>query len=174
MTNIRFYTDRLMVRDMTMADCDIVADSWGSKEVGRYMGDPYYKNGDELRAMFKEDELLKNKQWDVEFYFVTQDKQTGEINGTASTWLMDDGIWGIGYTISYPWWNQGLATELIRGLECFIKSRGGRGMSAEIAKDNTASLKVCNKNGFTKAQDTRFHKSKTTIVFDALELRKFI
>lgn len=169
---IRFETERLIVRDMTMEDCDIVAASWGSPEIGKYIGDPYYKNGDELRGVFKEDELIKHEEWTDDFFFVSIDKESCELNGTACTWLMEDGVWGIGYTIGYRWWNKGLATELIKGLENFIREHGGKAMSSEIAKENIGSLKACYKNGFTDYREMTFKKSGTDIVYDALELRK--
>ena len=172
MEKIRFETARLIVRDMTNDDCDLVALSWGSPEVGRYMLDPYYENGDQLRQMVTDDELSKHEDWTDEFYFVTTDKESGELNGTACAWLMEDDVWGIGYTINYQWWNQGLATELIHGLEHFIRLQGGKTVSSEIAKANIASLKACYKNGFKDYQETRFQKSGTSIVYDALELRK--
>ena len=174
MSKDRFETERLIVRDMTMDDCDIVARSWGDTEVGKYMSDPYYRDGDELRAVFQHDELLDSDHWTDEFYFVVIGKSNHKIIGTASTWAMDDDVWGIGYTFDREWWNQGLGTELIRGLEQFVKSRGGKALSSEIAKDNIGSLKACYKNGFEDYREMTFGKSGTDIVFEALELRKLI
>ena len=82
---LRFETERLIIRDMTMDDCDEVAKSWGSKEVGKFMGDPYYKNGDELRKVFHEGELLNSENWTDDFFFVAIDKKTKQIIGTACT-----------------------------------------------------------------------------------------
>lgn len=174
MSKDRFETERLIIRDMTMDDCDIIAQSWGSAEVGRYMSDPYYKNGDELRAVFQDDELLNSETWTDEFYFVVLNKANNEIIGTASAWKLGDDVWGIGYTFDREWWNQGLGTELIGGLEQFVKANGGRYLSSEIAKDNIGSLKACYKNGFEDYREMTFGKSGTDIVFDALELRKAI
>lgn len=172
MHKFRFETDRLIIRDMSMEDCDIVAVSWGSPEVGRYMGDPYYKDGDELRAVFKNDELINNETWTDDFYFVVLDKLSNDIIGTACTWQMEDDLWGIGYTFDKAWWNRGLATELIAGLEDFVRTKGAKSLSSEIAKDNIGSLKACYKNGFEDYREMTFPKIGTDIVFDAIELRK--
>lgn len=74
MCEFRFETKRLAIRDMTMDDCDIVAKAWGSFEVGKYLSDPYYKNGDELRNAFKNGELVNHENWTEDFYFVAVDK----------------------------------------------------------------------------------------------------
>lgn len=169
---IRFETERMIVRDMSMDDCDLVASSWGSPEVGKYMGDPYYEDGDQVRAMFQENELNEHENWTDDFYLVTVDKKTEEINGTACAWLMKDDIWGIGYTIDFKYWNQGLATELIRGLERFVRSQGGKALSSEIAKENIGSLKACYNNGFVNHREMSFQKSGTDIIHEAIELRK--
>lgn len=175
MCEFRFETKRLAIRDMTMDDCDIVAKAWGSFEVGKYLSDPYYKNGDELRNAFKNGELVNHENWTEDFYFVAVDKTKKEIIGTACTWKIENDIWGIGYTIIHQrYWNQGLGAELIQGLEKFIKSNGGGYISAEIAKENIGSLKACYKNGFEDYRETSFQKSGTNIVYDALELRKRI
>ncbi len=174
MSRVRFETERLTVRDMTWDDCDVVARSWGTPEVGKYLSDPYYKDGAELRAVFQEDELSDPENWTDEFYFVVTGKNSPEIIGTASTWAMDDDVWGIGYTLDQQWWNRGLGTELIRGLEQFVKEQGGKKLSSEIAKDNIGSLKACYKNGFEDYRDVSFKKSGTKIVFDGIELRKTI
>ena len=73
MVKYRFMTDRLAVRDMDMTDCDEVAEIWGDVEVGKYLTDPYYKDGDEIRNCFKNGELDNSESWNDDFYFVILD-----------------------------------------------------------------------------------------------------
>ncbi len=174
MKDIRFETKRLLIRDMSMSDCDIVANIWGSPEVGKYLSDPYYKNGDELRASFPKGLLDNHLDWNDDFYLIAIDKSTEELIGTACTWVIENDIWGIGYTIKYGNWNEGLGTELVEGLEMFVKKNGGKCLSAEIAEDNIGSLKVCYKNGFSNYLNKTFKKADTNIIFGAWELRKDI
>lgn len=61
MRKYRFETERLFVRDMVVDDCDLVAKIWGNVEVGKYLADPYYKNGEELRNCFKIVNLIRVK-----------------------------------------------------------------------------------------------------------------
>lgn len=174
MGEYRFMTERLISRDMTMDDCEEVAKIWGDTEVGKYLSDPYYKDGDELRDCFKNGVLDNSPYWDDDFYFVLLDKTNKEIIGTSCTWKMDGDIWGIGYAFKKEFWGRGLATEFISALEKFINSRGGKFISADVAKENIGSLKDCYKNGFKNYREMTFKKSGTDIIYDALELRKKI
>ncbi len=174
MEEYRFMTDRLIIRDMTLEDLDQVAKIWGNIDVGKYLSDPYYKDGDELRDCFENGVLDDSPYWDDDFYFILLDKINNQIIGTACTWKMDGYLWGIGYTFKKEFWGKGLGTDLISALEKFIKSRGGKFISAEVAKENIGSLKACYKNGFKNYKNMTFKKSGTDIIYHALELRKKI
>lgn len=174
MRNYRFETDRLFIRDMVFNDCDEVSKIWGNVEVGEYLADPYYKNGDEIRNCFKNGEFYKSEEWTDDFYFVLLDKENKNIIGTACARKMDGDVWGIGYTFKKIFWGQGLATELISALEKFVRSRGGKYLSADVAKENIGSLKACYKNNFNNYREMTFVKAGTNIVYEALELRKEI
>ncbi len=86
MGNFRFETESLFILDMTMDDCDFVASLWGDFEIGKYLSDPYYEDGNELRACFKNGELENNEAWTDDFFFVLVDKEEKIIIGTACLW----------------------------------------------------------------------------------------
>lgn len=174
MAEYRFKTDRLIIRDMTLEDLDQVAKIWGNIEVGKYLADPYYKDGEDLRSCFGSGVFDNSSYWDDDFYFVLLDKINNQIIGTACTWIIDGDIWGIGYTLKKESWGKGLATELISALEKFIKSKGGKFVSADVAKENIGSLKACYNNGFKNYRQMTFKKAGTDIIYHALELRKMI
>ena len=174
MDKYRFMTDRLIIRDMKMEDCEIVAKIWGNYDVGKYLTDPYYKNGEELRNCFKNGELDNSENWTDDFYFIILDKTNKQIIGTTCARKMDEEVWGIGYTFKKECWGKGLATELISSLEKFIKAKGGKYLSADVAKENIGSLKACYKNNFKKYREMTFGKAGTDLVYEAVELRKKI
>lgn len=174
MDKYRFTTDRLIIRDMTRQDCDEVAEIWGNAEVGKYLADPYYKNGDEIRSCFKNGELDDSKNWTDDFYFILLNKINKQIIGTSCAWKIDEEVWAIGYTFKKECWGKGLATELICSLEKFIKARGGKYISADVAKENIGSIKACYNNNFKKHRELTFKKSGTDIVYEGVELRKKI
>ena len=68
MENITLSTERLNIAHMQFSDCDYAAKEWGNEISGKYMCDPFYKNGDELRDILK-DELENSKKWTDDFYF---------------------------------------------------------------------------------------------------------
>lgn len=108
MRNIRFYTERLNIADMRFSACDYAAKEWGNEISGKYMCDPFYKNGDELRDILK-DELKNSEKWTDDFYFSVFKKENDEIIGTACAFEVEKskGIWGIGYSIKRTEWNKG-------------------------------------------------------------------
>lgn len=167
-----FYTERLKIKNMIFDDCDIVASEWGHKEYGKYLSDSFYKNGNEIRKLLKE-ELKSCENWTDEYYFSVFSKSYDIFIGTACVFKeKEEGVWGIGYTIFHEFWNNGYACELIAGLCKFIKHKGGLFVSSSIAKDNIASLKVCYKNDMKVFKETSFKKTGTDIVYSSYELRK--
>ena len=87
---------------------------------------------------------------------------------------MKGDVWAIGYAFKKEFWGQGLATELINGLEKFVKIKGGKYLSADVAKENIGSLKACYKNDFENYRQMTFAKAGTDIVYEAFELIKKI
>ena len=172
MRKYRFETERLFIRDMVIEDCDEVSKIWGNVEVGKYLADSYYKNGDEIRSCFKNGELDNSENWTDDFYFVLLDKINKQIIGTTCAWEMDEEVWAIGYTFKKECWGKGLATDLICSLEKFVKAKGGKYISADVAKENIGSIKACYNNGFSDYRQISFNKLGTDIIYDGLELRK--
>ena len=87
---------------------------------------------------------------------------------------MKGDVWAIGYAFKKEFWGQGLATELINGLEKFVKIKGGKYLSADVAKENIGSLKACYKNDFKNYRQMTFAKAGTDILYEAFELIKKI
>ena len=57
-----------------------------------------------------------------------------------------DGMREVTYWIGREYWGQGLATK---ALECFLRQETVRPLYARAAKNNAATLRVLEKNGFT-------------------------
>lgn len=172
MNTLRFFTPRLLVKDMAPEDCAYAAAEWGHPEYGRYMADPAYRDGGELLGILRET-LEAHESWTDDFYFSVFDRDTGGLIGTACAFAeKEPGVWGIGYSISHERWGQGLATELISGLVAFAGERGASVVTAIAAQANTASVKACQKNGFAVASEGSFKKGGTDIVHASYTLTK--
>lgn len=54
----------------------------------------------------------------------------------------------LGYMLRESCWGQGLASELIAGLTRYCRAAGLRSVTGGVARDNAASRRVLEKNGF--------------------------
>lgn len=171
---LRFSTARLDIRDMAPMDCDYAASEWGHPVYGRYMADPPYAGGDELRGILAS-ELENHERWTDDFYLSVFLRATGELVGTACAYEnKEPGDWGIGYSISHRLWGKGLATELIGGLVRFVEGCGARKVSAIVAQANTASVRACARNGFQIQSEGSFTKGGTKEVHASYTLCKLL
>lgn len=169
---IRFSTPRMDIKDMRLDDCAYAASEWGHPVYGQYMADPMYRNGDELKEILR-DELVNHAHWEDDFYFSVFRRGTNDIIGTACAYAeKEEGVWGIGYSIDHELWGRGLGKELIAGLLHFVKAKGTQVASAQVAQQNTASVKACLHNGMQIHEEGQFRKSGTDIVHPSYDLRK--
>ena len=58
-------TERMILKSMTLDDCDFAASLWGDPETGKYLNNPPYKNGDELREL-----IFDIDDWQDEYPFI--------------------------------------------------------------------------------------------------------
>ena len=60
----------------------------------------------------------------------------------------------LGYWLGFEYWGQGYATESVRGLLNYAKSNTPcEKFKANVFKENVASAKVLEKNGFKRVED---------------------
>ncbi len=68
--------------------------------------------------------------------------------------------WGgepeISYWLGKEFWNKGIATQ---GLALFLEVVTARPLIARVAKDNTASIRVLEKNGFTLSGEGKWYSN---------------
>jgi len=74
----------------------------------------------------------------------------GEVAGTVGSYVMD-GDREVTYWIGRPHWGQGIATDALR---LFLAIDSTRPMHARVAADNTGSIRVLRKCGFTITEET--------------------
>ena len=114
-------TPRLMIRSWNRSDTDFTLSLWGDKENGKYMSDPARENQDEkyLQAV---DGMEDNPEG---YYLLAVLKEDGSPVGTCCA-FPENGNYDIGYCISKAHWKEGLGTEMIDALICWIKGEGGK------------------------------------------------
>lgn len=164
-------TPRLRIRTYRLADRDFILALWGDRENGKYMVDPTAEHRDE-RYLAAVDEMADEPDG---YYLVAELRADGTPVGTCCAFPEAGDNWDIGYCIHKAHWREGLGTEMVSALILWIKARGGRSVTGEVADDNAASVALLRKLGFTPDRKTRYRKWGEATWFDAhfykLELR---
>ena len=163
-------TSRLRIRSYRPADRDFILALWGDRENGRYMIDPLAENRDERYLA-----CLDGMESDPEgYYLIAELLESGSPVGTCCVFPEGDGC-DIGYCIDKAHWREGLGTEMVSALIGWIRARGSRCVTGEVADANTASVALLRRLGFSSDRKTRYKKWGEETWFDAhyyrLELR---
>jgi len=155
-----FNTQRLFIRTTRQNDLDAVAAMWGDLEGGKYMPDPHYQSGDEIK------EILEDDPDCPVYYFVAMRAGFDEIIGTCSLGFENTTAheYSIGYNVKKEYWGNGYAGEMVNALIDFARELGIKSITAPVAQENKASNRVVEKCGFTIASESSFTKSGTNIV----------
>lgn len=153
-------TKRLTMKKTQQKHLNAVAAMWGDEEGGKYLPDPYYKNGEEIA------EILEDDPDCPVYYFVAFLKGCEEVMGTCSLGLENAQAqeYSIGYTIKKEHWGKGYAGEMVQALIDFARELGIKTILAPIAQENKASQRVAEKCGFIISGESSFTKSGTDIV----------
>ncbi len=102
----------------------------------------------------------------VNFAIIFEDKLAGSIGCVPQTDVYRKAI-EIGYFIGEPFWGKGIATESVRILLDYIKTRFDVvRIYAEVFEHNKASMKVLQKNGFHLESIRRKAAIKNNIIID--------
>ena len=81
-------------------------------------------------------------------------EQEGQIAGYVSLIEQSEGVVSIGVEVYEPFRRQGCAYDGISQLFILAKSYGYPTATGQVRKDNTASLELCNKLGFTVVNES--------------------
>ena len=155
-------TPRLVIRSWRISDREFTLSIWGDRDNGRYMSDPARENADEKYLA-----CVDAMEDDPDGYFMTAElRETGTPVGTCCAFPEGDNF-DIGYCIHKSRWREGLGTEMACALRQWIRDRGGRSVTAEVADDNLASVTLLRGLGFTEFKKTRYKKWGEDTYFDA-------
>lgn len=161
---------RIIIRSYRKSDLDFVSEMWFDKENGRYLSDPEREYIDEKYQ--KAVDGMENSE--SGYYFVTELTETGEAIGSCCAFPDDEDKenYDIGYCVHKSCWRQGYGSEIVSVLLEWIKSVGGKSVTAEAAKDNKASCALLTKLGFEVIKETEFKKYNMGISFDSYIFKK--
>lgn len=161
---------RVTVRSYRKSDLDFVSGMWFDKENGRYLSDPEREYIDDVFQ--KAVDGLEDSE--SGYYFVAELTETGELIGSCSAFPNSDdkGSYDIGYCVHKSRWRQGYGIEIVLLLIDWIKSQGGKSVTAEAAKENESSCALLKKLGFEIIKEAEFKKYNMGISFESYIFEK--
>ncbi|MBR2040995.1 MAG: GNAT family N-acetyltransferase [Oscillospiraceae bacterium] len=160
--------ERIFLRSYDKSDVAFAGGMWFDEENGRYLSDPTQEYIDDVfQKAFDGIENCADG-----FYFIIC-LNSGERIGSISTFPDENNSqYDIGYCIHKNFWKNGFGTEAVLLLMEWIKGRGGKIVTAEVACDNIASRKLLENLGFKVREKTSFKKYNMNISFDSFIYEK--
>lgn len=148
--------ERITLRSYRNSDLAFVSEMWFDKENGKYLCDPEWDYIDE--NFVKAVSVIEYSEWG--YYFVAELNDTRFLIGSCCAFQDEKNkeSYDIGYCIHKFLWRQGFGVEIVSLLLDWIKSRGGKSVTAEAAKENEASCALLKKLGFEVEKEAEFKK----------------
>jgi len=152
-------TERLLLRQITNDDVDILFKYWSDNEVTKFMNLSPFKSITQVLEMLRLLNDLFEQQQALRWGITT--KFDGQIIGTCgyNTGLNKDSFIGeIGYELGKEYWGFGYMQETLQalieyGFQCMNLNR----IEAYVMVENTVSLNLLNKLGFKREGILREH-----------------
>lgn len=157
-------TPRITIRNYISSDLPFLTAMWFDEENGRYLSDPTKEYADEKYRKVL-DGLEDNSEG---YYLVAELRDTKEIVG--SCFIFPDEKkenFDIGYCVHKVCWRKGIGTEIIALITAWVRDSGGAEITAEVAKENTASRSLLESNGFKIKRESRFKKYNMDVEFES-------
>ncbi len=144
-------TERLILRKPTLRDSEGLFELCRRVETSKFSPWNPHKSLSETREMIKF-KLSNVRKGIIPPFFAVEEKESGRIVGTASFVSTDESykIIEIGYSVLSDCWGMGYGTEAAWGLTGYAFDRmEAQRVFAKVLPDNTASIAVLEKLGFT-------------------------
>ena len=143
---VRIETERLVLKKLVDADKERLVSLIGDFMVSKTLSNvPYPYTLDDADEWLK---IVDNEEFNLNI-FLNDDL----IGGVGLTPIEDD-FCELGYWLGVEYWGQGYATESVRGLLSYAATNTPcEKFKANVYKENIASAKVLEKNGFKRLED---------------------
>ena len=155
-------SQRLVLRDITVADAQSVYDIWSNPENDKYMNDP-------IGSLEEVLSICAEKPEDSDYLKVITLKETNTLIGTCCFGETKAGNeWGFGYSIHKDYWGKGYATEIVKAIIAYGIEQGVKAFASDCAEENVASAKVMEKCGMTLAYKSSYKQPKLNVEYTSL------
>ena len=143
---MRIETERLVLKKLVEADKERLVSLIGDFRVSKTLSNvPYPYTFDDADEWLK---IVDNEEFNLNIFL--NDDLIGGVGLTPT----EDDFYELGYWLGVEYWEQGYATESVRGLINYAKSNiPCEKFKANVFKENVASAKVLEKNGFKRVEN---------------------
>ena len=143
---MKIETERLVLKKLVDADKERLVSLIGDFRVSKTLSNvPYPYTLDDADEWLK---IVDNEEFNLNIFL-----NDNLIGGVGLT-LAEDDFWELGYWLGVEYWGQGYATESVRGLLSYAETNTPcEKFKANVYKENVASAKVLEKNGFKRVED---------------------
>ncbi len=148
-------TPRLWLREMTVDDAGDFYTLNADEEVIRYTGDASFASEDDARqflAGYEQYRLFNRGRWAV------IRKEDGRFLGWCGLKFHEDnGQTDVGFRLMKQFWSKGYSTEAAKACLAYgFQQLGLQCITAQVRKENIASIKVLRKLGLTQVREHPF------------------
>ena len=143
---IKIETERLVLKKLVDADKERLVSLIGDFRVSKTLSNvPYPYTLDDADEWLK---IVDNEEFNLNIFL--NDNLIGGVGLTPA----EDDFYELGYWLGVEYWGQGYATESVMQLLNYAKSNiPCEKFKANVYKENVASRKVLEKNGFKRVED---------------------
>ena len=143
---MKIETERLVLKKLVDTDRERLVSLIGDFMVSKTLSNvPYPYTLNDADEWLK---IVDNEEFNLNIFL-----NDGLIGGVGLT-LAEDDFYELGYWLGVEYWGQGYATESVRGLLNYAKTNTPcEKFKANVFKENVASAKVLEKNGFKRGED---------------------
>ena len=162
-------TKRLFLTPLYESDAESAFCWTGDAEVSRFMRYARHRDVEVTKAWLREEEALWEKDTSYDFGFHLKEGN-GLIGSGGLFFNQEQGVWELGYNLRRDCWNQGYATEAVAAVLDFAEhTLHIHRVLACHAKENPASGRVLEKNGFSYVKDSSYKKWDGSQTFESRE-----
>lgn len=157
-------TPRLTLRNAKKSDLPFLTAMWFDKENGKYLSDPTPEYIDD-----KYQAALNSIEDNPKGYYLTA-VLTGTEQIIGSCFIFPDESGSsceIAYCIHKSHWRKGYATEILSSVTQWAKENAYTEITAEAAKENTASNALLLKSGFKVTGESKFQKYNMNVTYES-------
>ena len=162
---------RITLRNARKADLPFLTAMWFDQENGRYLSDPTFEYvDDKFRAALDGIETNPNG-----YYLTALLTGTEQIIGSCFIFPDEKGESAeLAYCVHKAHWRKGYASDIMSLATSWAKDSGFTELTAEAAKENTASHALLIKSGFTVTGESRFKKYNMEVAYESYLYSKSI